>query len=182
MSNKALIFASLLSVVMLSGCGGKMPFTQNAPDFDSSYSITAEINCGKLETVAEVTREGKSDWVFSFTSPDNLAGLKFTVEDGKYTASLGSLNVTAEDNSIYSIIPEIIATAVDSLSEIDNSAISSSEGILTIDTEFEGKKVTITAKNDGTLVSLKCPYHKLAVAFKDNKSLGNSTASSTTEE
>ena len=111
--NKALFPVSILWAVLLCACSGKLPFTQKAPDFDTAYSVTAEINCGKLEATAEVTRKGKSDWEFSFTSPDNLSGIKMSIGEEGYTASLGSLSVTADDNSVYTVIPEIIAKSVD---------------------------------------------------------------------
>lgn len=168
------IFAAAAAVGITSLCGcSKLPFnplTPSMPNFDSTYKIAAEIVCDDLEAKAEVTRKGASDWVFTFTEPKQLNGITLSLGADGWSAKLGELSFNVDDNETYTLIPEVIGSSVDGLSALTGDNISSENGVLTLDTEFDGKKVTVTAnENSGDLISLKCPHHKLTVNFTDQQ-------------
>ncbi len=166
--------------VLLCGCQNvTLPFKAGAPDFDKAYTAVADITCGKLEASAEVTRKGAGEWEFRFTKPETLNGMTLTLGKDGFSASLGELSVTAEDNSYYTLVPDIISKAADSLTSVPAEEITESDGVLTLNTELDGKKVTVTSDKSGNLISLKCPYHKTAVYFSDQSSLEEIT---TTEQ
>ena len=173
---KKIIRGALAAVLMCGGCAGSgcaasLPFSAET-DFDTAYTVTAQIICGELEAVAEVTRSGGGRWDFSFTEPQELMGITISLDEDGYTASLGGLSFSAEDNPVYSTVPDIISAAVDSLSDVPSESISEQDGVLTIDTEYDGRRVTVTAASDsGELISLKCPYHKLAVYFSEQNAV-----------
>lgn len=170
-TRKILAGAAVIGLTSLCGCS-KLPFnplTPSAPDFDSTYKVAAEITYDDLTAKADVTRRGASDWVFSFTEPKQLNGVTMTLGADGWSAKLGELSFNVGDNDVYTLIPEVIGSTIDGLSALTGESLSSSDGVLTADTEFDGKKVTVTANDRGDLISLKCPYHKLSVSFTDQQ-------------
>ena len=163
---KARILALLVLPTMLCGCSTGNIFGRSKPNYDSAYTIKAEIKSGELEAVADITRNGIGEYIFSFTEPDHLMGMNIALCEDELTASLGSMNVTA-DSSFYTAIPETIAESIDSLSSIDAESITETEGILTLNTETNGNKVIVTSDTDGGLLTLKCPSQKLSVKFSE---------------
>ncbi len=168
------------AMVLLCGCQNvDLPFKASTPDFDKAYTAVADITCGKLEASAEVTRKNAGDWEFHFTKPETLNGMTLSLGEDGFSASLGDLSMTVEDNSYYTLVPDIISKAADSLASIPAEEITESDGVLTLNTELDGKKVTVTSDKDGNLISLKCPYHKTAVYFSAH---GSPEASAATEQ
>lgn len=166
----ALGAAAIIGTSLLCGCA-KLPFNPltPTPKFDSTYTVAAEITCDDLTAKADVTRRGADDWTFSFTEPKRLNGVTMTLGADGWSAKLGDLSFSAEDNGIYTLIPEVIGSSIDSLANCTNEDFTVSDGVLTADSEFGGKKVTVTANENGGLISLKCPYHKLSVSFADQQ-------------
>lgn len=168
---------AFLSLTMCSCSAGKLPFgTEKATDFDTSYAVTADITCGELEAKADITRKAANEWEFCFTEPKELMGICLTLDESGITAKLGALSVSAEPTGVYSALPEIIASAVDKLPNVAQESMTEQDGVLTAQTEFNGQRVIITAANDtGELISLKCPYYKLAVHFSNQTATPFST-------
>lgn len=168
----ALGAAAIIGTSMLCGCS-KLPFnplTPSAPNFDSTYKVAAEIVYDDLTAKANVTRKGASEWVFSFTEPKQLNGVTMSLGADGWSAKLGELSFNVDDNDVYTLIPEVIGGSIDLLSNCTSEDFTVSDGVLTADAEFDGKKVTVTAnQNSGDLISLKCPYHKLSVSFTDQQ-------------
>lgn len=163
------VFA-LITAITMTGCSAKLPFSSNRLDFDRSYVVSAEITCDKLEAKADITRVSGNEWEFAFTEPKELSGITLCLGEKGYTASLGGLSFKADDNAVYTMLPEIISGAVNSLSAVSSENITAKDGIITMDLEADGKKVTVTAnEKTGELITLKCPYHKLSVAFSGQK-------------
>ena len=163
----ALGAAAIIGMSMLCGCA-KLPFnplTPSAPNFDSTYTVAAEITYDDLKAKADVTRKGASEWTFAFTEPKQLNGLTMTLGADGWSAKLGELSFSADENDVYTLIPEVIGGSIDSLANCTSEDFAVSDGVLTADSEFGGKKVTVTANQSGSLISLKCPYHKLTVNF-----------------
>lgn len=162
--------AAVALSVTLCGCGGKMPFAQKTPSFDSTYTVTADITYDKLNAKAELTRVNSTEWTVTFIEPKALEGLSIMLNDKKYSASLGGLSFSAADSAVYAAAPQIIAKAVSLLSMATNDKLTSADGVLTFTDEIDGKRVTITAdERTGRLISLKLPNAKLAVNFSDQK-------------
>ncbi len=159
------ISAVIVLTSLLCGCSAGLPFTKKVPDFSKDLDLTAEINCGEFETAADVVRN-EEGWAFSFSKPDTLSGIVLKLGENEVKGELGSLNFTVDDNDAYALYPEIIARSVQTLSGIPSEKMSSADGVLTVETEFEGQKVTIAADEEtGRLISLKCPYYRLSVNF-----------------
>lgn len=163
----------LTSTLLLCGCSDGQLFGSTKPDYDNAYTTTAQIRYGDYSAVCDISRNGADDWSFSFTQPDYLMGMELSLNDDGLTASLGELSVTAESKGAYQLIPDIIAQAVDSLSAIAAENITDNEGILTLNTEIDGKKVIITSDKSGQLLTLKCPYHKLSVEFSQQLAISS---------
>lgn len=161
--------AAVIGLTSLCGCSAKLPFnplTPSTPNFDGTYKVAAEIVYDDLTAKADVTRKGASEWVFSFTEPKQLNGVTMSLGADGWSAKLGELSFNVDDNDVYTLIPEVIGGSIDGLSALTSDSLSSNDGVLTADTEFGGKKVTVTAnERSGDLISLKCPYHKLSVNF-----------------
>lgn len=166
--NKFVKFSALpIIAATLCGCSGTLPFTKKTPDFSINQALTAEIKSGNLEAKAKVSRSD-GEWEFSFTEPKTLGGIVVKLGEKGVDGHLGSLSFLVDDNQSYALYPEIIAKTVDSLDKIPAEKISSKDGVLTIETDFEGSKTTVTAdERTGRLISLKCPQYKLAVNFTD---------------
>ena len=160
--------AAVIGLTSLCGCS-KLPFnplTPSAPNFDSTYKVAAEIVYDDLTAKADVTRKGASEWVFSFTEPKQLNGVTMSLGTDGWSAKLGELSFNVGDNDVYTLIPEVIGASIDQLPALTGERLSSEDGVLTAATEFDGKKVTVTAnERSGDLISLKCPFHKLSVNF-----------------
>lgn len=177
-----LVSVFCLASVLLCGCDAKLPFGSTKPNFDSSFTVNAEINCDKLNAKADVTRISADNWSFTFTEPQQLAGMTLNLTESVCTGTLGNLTFEAEESSEYVMIPEIIADSINSLSKCTNEQIVQNDEILTYDTEFCGKKVTVSADTkSGELIALKCPYHKLSVNFSNLKPYKKTTSDSTSE-
>ena len=167
---KAAAALAVAGTLILSGCGGKMPFAQRTPDFNSTYTVTADITFDKLKAKADLTRVSPDEWEFKFTEPKHLNGLSVKLNSEKYSASLGGLSFSSENNPVYTAAPQFIAKAVGQLSNALGDKITSSDGVLTFTDELDGKRITITAnERTGELISLKCPHFKLSVNFSDQK-------------
>lgn len=155
------------------GCAAGLPFAApKTADFDKRYSVNADITCGELEASAQVKRTGSGSWEFCFTEPKQLSGLTLTLNEDGLTAGLGALTFNVEPNEVYAMVPDIVSAAVDTLPELQEGSVSEQDGVITLNTQFGEKPVTITAAKDtGELISLKCPYYKLAVYFSDQTEL-----------
>lgn len=154
----------------LCGCGSGLPFVQKTPNFNSTYTVTADITYDKIKAKANITRVTLDEWEFCFTEPKQLNGLIVRLNNEKYFASLGGLSFSAEDNPLYAAAPRLISDSISLLSAAANDKTTASEGVLTFSDELDGKHVTITAnERTGDLISLKCPNRKLSVSFSDQK-------------
>lgn len=167
---KARILSLLFVPMLLCGCSSGSIFGKAKPNYDSAYTVAAEIKCGELEALADITRNGSGDYIFSFSEPDHLMGMSVRLSEDGMTASLGSMNVTA-DSGFYTAIPETIAESIDSLSAIDAESITEAEGVLTLNTEAGGSRVIVTSDTDGGLLTLKCPSQKLSVTFSEQSEM-----------
>ena len=166
---KRTAFAAIaVSTALLCGCADSLPFTEKPAYHEKNCTMNAEISCGELSAQAKVTRRGEGEWEFAFTEPKELMGVVVTLGDEGVTASLGALSVTAEPSAVYNRLPQIIARAVDALPDTPADKISEEDGILTLENECADGKVVVTAqKSTGSLITLKCPYQRLAVCFSD---------------
>lgn len=154
----------------LCGCGSGLPFVQKTPNFNSTYTVTADITYDKIKAKADITRVTLDEWEFCFTEPKQLNGLSVKLNGEKFVASLGGLSFTAENNPLYVAAPKLISDSIMLLSGAANDKTTSSEGVLTFSDELDGRRVTITAnERTGDLISLKCPNCKLSVSFSDQK-------------
>ncbi len=172
----------IAAAIMLTGCEAVSSITGSKPDFSGAYETDAEIQYGDFKAKADVRRSEDGEWSFEFTEPKQLMGISVDITEGAFTARLGELSVTAEDNDAYRLIPDIIASAVNKLSEIPAEEITESDGILTVNSEADGKKVIITSDKSGDIISLKCPYYKVAVYFGESVKLKDmETAEETVE-
>lgn len=165
----AAVFAAA-GTLILTGCKGKLPFTQRTPDLTGTYTVTADITFDALKAKADITRVTSDEWEFSFTEPKQLNGLTIKLNSERYAASLGGLSFSAEKSPVYTAMPQLIAKAVGLLSNAVGENVTSEDGVLTFTDELDGKRVTITAnERTGDLISLKCPHFKLSVNFSDQK-------------
>lgn len=166
----ALAAGTAAAVIALSGCSGKIPFTDRRLDFNKSYTVCAEIDCDRLKAKADVTRAAAQDWQFVFTEPKELKGMTLSYNSGVLSGALGELSFSADDNTQYAMLPEIIASSVDMLSAIPTENLIKEDGAVVAEPTFDGEKVTVTMdEKTGNLVSLKCPHYQLAVTFSDQK-------------
>lgn len=169
--------------IILSGCSDSIPFVQTKPDFSSGYTISAEINCGKLEAAADISYNAENDWEFTFTEPKSLAGMKLRLDEGGLSGALGALEFSVDENSQYTLLPEIISKAVEALAKTPAEKRTVSDGIITVETSFNEQPVTITADTSGKLISLKCPYYSLSVNFSNqNKITAHEPSSESSSE
>lgn len=169
--------------ILFSGCAGNNPLFPQKPDFSAGYSMTAEINCGKLEAVADVVYNAENDWQFTFSEPKALAGMTLNFTEKGLSGALGELDFDVDENENYTLLPEIIASSIETLASVPAEKRAISDGIMTIETAFNGKPVTVTADPSGKLISLKCPYYSVAVNFSNrSKITQNSSESSDTSE
>lgn len=161
---------SIIGTLSLCGCGATLPFTQKTPNFNSTYTVTADITYDKIKAKADLTRVTLDEWEFKFTEPKQLNGLSIKLNNEKYSASLGGLSFSADRNSFYTDAPQVITKSIGLLSNSAGDKSTASDGVLTFTDEIDGKRVTITAdERTGSLISLKCPHHKLSVNFSDQK-------------
>ncbi len=189
MKKTALAAAAAGAVIMLSGCDGKIPFTEKRLDFNKSYTVCAEINCDRLKAKADVTRAAAQDWQFVFTEPKQLKGMTLNYGKDGLSGSLGDLSFSADENSEYAMLPEIIASSIDTLSTLPTDSLLKENGEVVAEPTFDGERVTVTMdEKTGSLISLKCPHYQLAVSFSEQKPYvpklpddGGSAASSTPE-
>lgn len=159
--------AVLCAAVLLCGCEGKIPFpAAKTPELSPAWTAQAEIKFGDNTANAEVSRIEPGCWEFSFTEPQELCGVKMTLENGALTASLGELTVTAGDGD-NTILPQLIAAGIDAAAESTTGA-SEKDGVLTIKTETDGSSCTVTADSaSGEILSFRSPANKLAVYFSE---------------
>lgn len=173
MSSKLKKAAAALAVagtLVLSGCGARLPFSQKLPDLNSTYTVKADITFDKLKAKADLTRVSSDEWEFCFTEPKQLSGLNIKLNSEKYAVSLGGLTFSAEESSVYTALPQLVASSIGMLSSLGSDKITSEDGVLTFSCELDGKRVTVTAnERTGDLISLKCPHHKLSVNFSEQK-------------
>ncbi len=171
----------LLLPLLLCGCSGTQLLSKPKPDFDKTYEISAEIDYGKYSATADITRNGSGDWNFSFSEPEYLMGVEFKLSEDGMTASLGDISVKAEENSMYTMIPDTIASVLDALPSLTAESITDNEGILTMNTDISGDKAVVTADTSGNLLTLKCPSQRLSVKFSGQQEIAVTQTSETFE-
>lgn len=168
-------FAKIIAVVccgcLLSGCSENISFMQPKPDFSAGYTVNAEINCGKLEAAADISYIAENDWEFAFTEPKALAGMTLRLNKDGLSGTLGALGFSVDENSEYTLLPEIISEAVEALAKAPAEKRAVSDGIITVETEFDGRPVIVTADASGKLISLKCPHYSLSVNFSNQNKI-----------
>ncbi len=176
----------LVMIAVITGlhCGcSAMSFSAPMPDFDTCYTMQAELEYGDHEAVADVTRNGEGSWVFAFTEPAELMGVTITLENDDITASLGELSLTTEQSTEWSSAPATIAESIDALSDISAESVTENDGVLTLTTDIDGKPCQMTAdKATGRLISLKYPHGGIAAYFSGQESFIPDIAASETEE
>lgn len=175
------ILLLLCTSLLLCGCSADKLFRQKAPDFDTSYTVDADITYGDHKATAQITRYAESDWEFCFTEPSVLMGMKLRLSDDQVTASLGELDISTEAGSVYQMIPDIISSCIDALPELDPEDITENEEILTLTHETNGNKSIITTDKNGSLITLKCPKYHLLVEFNGQTPTENFETSETME-
>lgn len=156
---------ALAAAASLSGCNVKLPFAGSKPNFNTSYSVCAEIKCDRLNAKADVIRAGANDWEFTFTEPKELNGVVVAFGANGYTAKLGELKFKADENVGYTLLPKVIGSALEQLAVIDSSQLEEKDGVLTAQLAIDDKTVTVTTDSRGNLISLKSPHHQLSVNF-----------------
>ncbi len=164
---KSRILSLLLIPAFACGCSAKNLFAKPKPNFDSSYTVQAEIEYGKFSANADITRNGTGDYIFCFTSPDYLMGMSLALGSDGICASLGSISAEVEGTSAYTAIPELIAGGIDALGTVDGDTITEQDGVLTLNTEACDSKMVITTDTGGGLLPLKCPSRQLSVKFSN---------------
>lgn len=157
--------AAVFTAVSLCGCNVKLPFVGNSLNFDKSYTVSAEINCDRLNAKANITRAGANDWEFVFTEPKELNGVIIAFGANGYSARLGTLNFIAAENSTYTVLPKVIGGALDVLAGMPSDSFTQNNGVVSADVDLNGKTITVNADEKGNLISLKSPYHQLSVNF-----------------
>ena len=155
----------LAAPLLLCGCNTAELIGRPAPNFDKSYSVTAEIGYGSRSAIADITRNAEGDWSIAFTEPSFLMGVELSLSDGNVTASLGDISVTADSSDVYTLMPDIITCVLDSLPDVSSADITESEGVFTLNTSYGGDKAVVTSDSSGSLLTLKCPAQKLSVKF-----------------
>lgn len=177
---RKVIFAAAAAGALLSGCSAEAPFSAvKLPEFGGEISATATINYGKETAEAEVTRTEAGSWEFSFTAPEELAGVVMTIDGDSGSAALGDITVDEFDGD-YTPLPMIIAGAIDGLEEIAAEEFSEKDGILTVRSDYEEMSCTVTAdRATGEILSVKSPSNKLAVYFTQNQPHNSSSTAST---
>lgn len=161
----------LVAPLLLCGCDSAELIGRPAPEFDKTYSVTAEIGYGSSNAVADITRNAQGDWSVSFTEPAFLMGVELSLNDDGVTASLGDIKVTADSSDVYTLMPDIITEVLDSLPEVAAENITESEGIFTLNTAYGGDRAIVTSDSSGGLLSLKCPAQRLSVKFSDQQDI-----------
>ena len=159
----------LAAPILLCGCSTTDLIGRPAPDLDKAYTVTADIDVGSYSASADITRNSAGSWKVSFTEPSYLMGLELSLSDDSMTASLGDISVTADSSDVYTLVPDIIATVLDSLTDLPAESISENEGIVTLTTTFDGDKAMVTTDTSGELLTLRCPAQKLSVKFSDQE-------------
>ena len=158
------------TVIMLSGCEVKNPFAEKKPDFNKTYTVSADIKCGRLNAKADVTRAASEDWQFVFTEPKQLNGVTLCYGADGLSASLGGLSFSADENSEYAMLPEIIGKSIDLLAANPPESVAKEDASIIADSAFNGEKVTVTVdEKTGDLQLLKCPHYQLSVTFSGQK-------------
>lgn len=165
---KSICAAALCGTLLLSGCGSPLPFiSEKLPDMGAGFSSRAEITFGKTTAQAEIDRIEPGKWEFTFTAPEQLAGVVMTISDGQLTSSLGELSVDSKGGE-YVPLPVVIAGGIDSLSGLSSDSFTEKDGVLTAKCEYAGSRCTVTIdKATGEILSFRSPSDKLAVYFSD---------------
>lgn len=167
--------ALVVSTTLLCGCQSSLPFAQKAAFQEKNCVMNAQIDCGEFSANAEITRRGENEWEFAFTEPAQLMGVVITLDSEGVNASLGGLSVEVEPSMVYNMLPQIVANAIDSLGELPSESITEKDGVLTLQTDCGAGNVIVTAQKDSCdLISLKCPFQRLAVYFSDVKEIDTS--------
>lgn len=162
--------AALGMAVTLAGCSMKLPFTGKKPDIETSYTVCADIQCGRLNAKADVTRAGAQDWRFEFTEPKQLCGVVMSYGKSGLVAELGGLSFMTDDNPQYAMLPEIISCSIDGLAGLASESFAGDNGNLAAELTFDGQRVTVTLdESSGNLIALSCPHYQLAVNFSEQQ-------------
>jgi hypothetical protein len=153
-------------MLSLSGCGGDL--LNSSTDFATQFEgdVQVEANDKKYEFKIFHTPEGMS--TITFSKPDDIKGLTFSWESGKYTVSMKNLSgefntePLADDSFIACIIK-----VLNSLNDKENlQRISEEEGEKTFKGECENTDFEITVNKKGEIIRILVPEPKIVANFK----------------
>lgn len=117
-----------------AACNKSGGILARSPDLSKPFQSSIKLQAGELELNGAVKRYGMGIWEMTVNSPETLAGLSLSGNDGGVTASLGELKLelpmeNVSDKAVFSLM----------FKAIDSAASSFEAGVLTCTDTADGK-------------------------------------------
>ncbi len=174
------ILALTMGLTCLTGCGKKQSDTMDGSNLPSSvtqpFESSAQFTYGDFSFEAGVRRETPGTCMITITSPDPVAGMKFTYQSDKLTVEYLGLSVDIDPNSALSkAAVSAVVKALDAAARQNGVSVSFEHGQFLVSGESDSGKFTlILDEKSGNFLSLEMPDIPMSVKFNNFKLLSAS--------
>ena len=161
------LFCSLALLLGASGCS--RPTTEiSPPKLNTCFTCTAKIECGELDSSAEITRLGSGAWEALFSEPSTLAGVKLSFFDDTVSASYKGLDFSVPKSAMP--VESMLGSFIDVVDKLATSTetlkATNRDGLLEIEGDSEFGTYTMSFDANGELpVSFEMPSLPLKIKF-----------------
>lgn len=169
-----------LGLACLTGCGKKPSGAADGSDLPSTvtqpFESSAQFTYGDFSFEAGVRRETPGTCVITITSPQPVAGMKFTYQRDKLTVEYLGLSVDIDPNSALSkAAVSAVVKALDAAARQNGVSVSFENGQFLVSGDSDSGKFTlILDEKNGNFLSLEMPDIPMSVKFNNFKLLSAS--------
>lgn len=172
---------AILAAICMVGCsatGGAKGSAENG--LGGGYQAAVSVALGDLSADGTVRRFGDGIWEIEFASPNTLAGIKLSFNDGTAEAEYKGLSFSVPQTAlpVKAMMLNLIE-AVDSHSRSDELKGEEKDGMIELNGSLEGGDYTLTVDKNGDLMGFSMPNNELKMSFSDKTVLSETPDAAT---
>ena len=171
MKKLASLFLIMLFIITFSACKGK---EEKLPSLSANvpFSSRISINYGSLAAEGVLTYHNRASAVLEMSAPESLAGLVFTLEEDRISASYKGISFPlSEIGSTAQSVADIIFSAILKSENQTNLKTQGDEFIVSGETHGNDFEIRFDKKS-GAITKIESKVLKFSAHFSDFKFLG----------
>lgn len=159
-------------------CAVKQNTLSSPPPLKPSFSCSATVCYGELQSDSVISRYNTGVWQYAFNSPDSLAGVVLSFNNDDVSASYKGLEFSVPKSALP--FQSMIICMIDAVDYVYQSAdlnFSENDGVLIYNGSLEQGDYTICFNSQtGDIQSFEMPNMQLSIQFSDCTSISETSA------